>query len=247
MPEKGNLQENFQALTSVLEELEDESFDVLVTPECFLDGYVVTENSVSAAALVNYAIDPHHSSYVRALAAWAGRRGVWVIFGCTRRASEGSYNTALIIDREGTLVDSYDKTHLLTHDVKYAVGRRLPVFPSDFGAFGVMICADRRWPETVRTLALKGARVIFNPTYGMHDERNLCMMRTRSYESEVAIAFTHPLQSLVTGANGEVLCNEVGLSTTYSVTEIDLTQVDARRDIASRSHLTTRRTDLYVD
>ena len=69
----------------------------------------------------------------------------------------------------------------------------------------------------------------------------------RAYESEVAIAFTHPLQSLVTGANGEVLCNEVGLNTTYSITEIDLTQVDARRDTASRSHLATRRIDLYID
>jgi len=247
LPEKGNLQGNFQALTFVLDQLEDESFDVLITPECFLDGYVVTETSVSAAALLNYAIDPHKSPYTQALAAWASRRGVWVIFGCTRRVSEGAYNTALIMNRAGVLVDIYDKTHLLTHDVKYAAGQRLPVFSSDFGPFGVMICADRRWPETVRTLALKGARVIFNPTYGMHDERNLCMMRTRSYESEIAIAFTHPQQSLVTGANGEILCNEVCSDTTYSITEIDLARVDARRDVASRSHLTTRRTDLYID
>ena len=61
LPEKGNLQGNFQALTSVLDQLEDESFDVLITPECFLDGYVVTETSVSAAALLHYSIDPHKS------------------------------------------------------------------------------------------------------------------------------------------------------------------------------------------
>ena len=48
----------------------------------------------------------------------------------------------------------------------------------------------------MRTLALKGARIIFNPTYGMHDRH---MMQTRSYESEVVIAFCHPAQSLVTG------------------------------------------------
>ena len=69
------------------------------------------------------------------------------------------------------MVGSYDKTHCQNTDAKYLEGRSLPVFQSDFGTFGVMICADRRWPETVRTLAAKGARVIFNPTYGMHDAR----------------------------------------------------------------------------
>ena len=98
--------------------------------------------------------------------------------------------------------------HCQTHDLKYTAGGSLPVFGADFGPFGVLICADRRWPETVRTLALKGARVIFNPTYGMHDERNLHMMQTRSYESELFIAFTHPQQALLTAPTGQVICNE---------------------------------------
>ncbi|MBN1876360.1 MAG: hypothetical protein JXA33_19200 [Anaerolineae bacterium] len=63
-------------------------------------------------------------------------------------------------------------------------------------------CADRRWPETVHTLALQGARVIFNPIYGMHNDLNRCMLRTRAYESEVCIAFTHPGQALITGPRG---------------------------------------------
>jgi predicted amidohydrolase len=246
VPQKGDLEENFRTLQAILDELDDASFDVLITPECFLDGYIVTEASVTAADLGQYAIDPHHSPYVDALSEWARRRSVWAVFGCTRIAPEGCYNTALIFDRTGALVDCYDKTHLMGEDTKYALGQRLPVFASDFGPFGVMICADRRWPETVRTLALKGARVIFNPTYGMHDERNLYIVRCRSYESEIAIAFTHPEQSLVTAPNGDVICNERGDTPRYSIAEIDLTQADALRRSPGGSHLTTRRPDLYA-
>ncbi|MBI4310748.1 MAG: carbon-nitrogen hydrolase family protein, partial [Chloroflexi bacterium] len=111
--------------------------------------------------------------------------------------------------------------------------------------FGVMICADRRWPETVRSLALQGARVIFNPTYGMYGEQNLWLMRTRSYESEVFIAFTHPLEALLTGPEGEVVVDETREEIPFSVTEIDLTAVDQRRARES-SHLKDRRTELYT-
>jgi predicted amidohydrolase len=107
-----------------------------------------------------------------------------------------------------------------------------------------MICADRRWPETVRSLALGGALVVFNPTYGMSDERNTCMMRTRSYESEVWIAFTHPGQALVTGPRGEVLTDERSPELPFVVSELDLAQVQSVRAGPS-AHLRDRRPEIY--
>jgi predicted amidohydrolase len=135
----------------------------------------------------------------------------------------------------------YDKLHLQNHDHKYTPGRHLHVYKSDFGPFGVMICADRRWPETARTLTLQGARVIFNPTYGMHGDLNLCMMRTRSYENGIYIVFTHPGQSLITDPRGAVVCNNEDESKTYTVTEIDLSKAPANKG----GHLVDRRPDVY--
>ena len=108
-----------------------------------------------------------------------------------------------------------------------------------------MICADRRWPETVRTLALRGARVVFNPTFGMHDERNLRMMQTRSYESEVFIAFTHPEQALITGPRGQVVSNETSGDVTHAVCEVDLAEADEVR-AAPMAHLRDRRPEVYA-
>ena len=243
-PDKGNLEGNHQALMRILKEVALNKPDVVITPECFLDGYVVTEESVSADQLRAFAVIPEESPYVAEVQAYARDHHCWVIYGLSRLAPDGVYNSALVIDREGRIAGIYDKTHIQTHDIKFQRGADLPVFSSDFGIFGVMICADRRWPETVRTLAIKGARILFNPTYGMHDERNLHMMQTRSYESEVFIAFAHPGQSLVTGPGGEVLCNNQDDEQRWTLCEVDLSQVDIVRSSKS-GHLRDRRTDLY--
>jgi len=241
-PDKGRLEANHMKLMRVLDDIErEEEVDVLVTPEGFLDGYVVTEKSVTKEDLGRYAIDPERSAYTRAVSDWARRTKTWVIYGCARRATGGVYNTALIYDRDGALVGMYDKTHIQTHDHKYLPGKHLNVYESDFGLFGVMICADRRWPETSRTLTLKGARVIFNPTYGMDGDLNLCMMRTRSYENGIFIVFTHPGQSLITGPNGAVQCNSRDETRKYTVTEIDLAKAPANRG----GHIVDRRPDIY--
>jgi len=228
----------------ILQDIAPHRPDVIITPECFLDGYVSTEDFVARENITSYAVDPIHSPYVGEIADWAAQAGSWFILGCTRLASGGASNTALILNREGCLIGMYDKVHCQNHDNKYVAGDRLPVFQSDFGAFGVMICADRRWPETVRTLALKGARVIFNPTYGMHDERNLHMMQTRSYESEVFIAFTHPGQSLVTGPTGQVMVNKESEAVAFALSDIDLAEADKVRSGPS-AHLKDRRPWVY--
>ena len=244
LPRKGDLEANHAVLMRLLSGVAALRLDVVVTPECFLDGYVVTEASVSAADFRKHAVDPETSVHVRQCREWARSSRTWLILGCTRIVPGGATNSALVIDRAGDLTGVYDKTHCQTHDRAFVAGSTLPVYSSDFGPFGVMICADRRWPETTRSLALRGARVVFNPTYGMHEELNLCLMRTRSYESEVFIAFTHPQQSLVTGPRGEVLRDEREPDSAVAVTEIDLAEVDSVRTGPS-AHLRDRRPELY--
>jgi len=241
-PEKGQMAANHMKLMSVLSDVDRAGkVDVVVTPEGFLDGYVSTEQSVTKADMVNYAIDPATCQYALEASTWARRNEAWLIYGCTRKEKEQVFNTTLIYDRCGSLVGMYDKLHLQKHDFKYAPGRHLNVYESDFGTFGVMICADRRWPETARTLTLRGARVIFNPTYGMHGDLNLCMMRTRSYENGIFIVFTHPGQSLITGPEGNVVCNDTNEVETFVTTEIDLSKAPANRG----GHIVDRRPDVY--
>lgn len=83
--------------------------------------------------------------------------------------------------------------------------------------------------------------MIFNPTYGMHGDLNLCMMRTRSYENGIFIVFTHPGQSLITDPRGRVVCNNKDKEKTHAVTEIDLSRAPANKG----GHIVDRRPDVY--
>jgi len=243
-PAKGDLAANHARLQTILAQLAPQRPDVVVTPECWSDGYVATRRSATRRNLAKWAIDPEKSGEAHAMAEWARRHKAWVIFGCMRRVRGGVANSALVYNRRGLLVGIYDKVHCRGHDQKFVAGRTLPIFRSDFGRFGVMICADRRWPETVRTLALGGARIIFNPTYGQHDEKNVMVMRTRSFESETPIVFAHPGQSLFTDAAGDVLLNDTFAEPPFSVCEINLSAVERLR-ADPESFLRTRQPQAY--
>ncbi len=74
-------------------------------------------------------------------------------------------NVAVILGRDGSLVGQYFKVHLTQPelDAGYVPGDELPVFDLDFGRIGIMTCLDNSFPETARTLAVKGAEIVCFP------------------------------------------------------------------------------------
>jgi len=163
---------------------------------------------------------------------------MWICFGFTSLENGKAYNAAGLWNAEGERVGVYHKTHIQTHDVQFDAGESLPVWPSAWGPLGIMICADRRWPETARVLRLQGAKLILNPTYGFHNELNEAMMRTRAFENQCFIAFAHPEESLVTGPKGEIVAQKKG-SRGVLICDIDLSRA------TDDNHLKDRRPELY--
>ena len=113
------------------------------------------------------------------------------IIGCYLKEHGGKiYNTAAVFDRDGQIAGEYRKTHLPANETwQCEPGDRLDVFELDFGKIGICICYDMMFPETVRTLALKGAEIIFHPTfgYGWYDGIGEAVLRTRAVDSGVYI------------------------------------------------------------
>lgn len=79
------------------------------------------------------------------------------------------YNTAAVIDADGTYLGKYRKHHI-PHLPKFwekfyfrPGNLGWPVFETAVGKIGVNICYDRHFPEGWRTLALNGAEIVFNP------------------------------------------------------------------------------------
>ncbi|MFC0557457.1 carbon-nitrogen family hydrolase [Halalkalibacter alkalisediminis] len=89
-----------------------------------------------------------------------------LVAGSIAVEEEGSiYNRSIIMNREGKIVHTYDKMHLvpMLDEHIYLEGGKssVRVFELDGKKMGVIICYDLRFPELVRTLALEGAEVVF--------------------------------------------------------------------------------------
>ena len=80
------------------------------------------------------------------------------------------YNTAAVIDADGTYLGKYRKTHIpqvkgFWEKFYFRPGNLgFPVFNTAVGKIGVYICYDRHFPEGWRALGLAGARIVFNPS-----------------------------------------------------------------------------------
>ena len=81
------------------------------------------------------------------------------------------YNTAVVIERDGTVLGKYRKTHIpqvgpiFWEKYFFKPGNLgYPVWDTSVGRVGVFICYDRHFPEPARMLGLKGAELTFNPS-----------------------------------------------------------------------------------
>jgi beta-ureidopropionase len=80
------------------------------------------------------------------------------------------YNTAAVIDADGTYLGKYRKHHLphlpgFWEKFYFRPGNLgYPVFDTAVGRVGVYICYDRHFPEGWRALGLNGAQIVFNPS-----------------------------------------------------------------------------------
>ena len=80
------------------------------------------------------------------------------------------YNTAAVIDADGTYLGKYRKTHIpqvkgFWEKFYFRPGNLgYPVFETAVGTVGVYICYDRHFPEGWRALGLAGAEIVFNPS-----------------------------------------------------------------------------------
>jgi len=81
------------------------------------------------------------------------------------------YNTAAVIDADGTYLGKFRKIHIphtwpgFWEKFYFKPGTYdFPIFETAYAKVGIYICYDRHFPECARILALKGAEILFNPS-----------------------------------------------------------------------------------
>jgi predicted amidohydrolase len=146
----------------------------------------------------------------------ARKLGIWLIPGSMFEADRGLvFNTAPVITPDGEVIARHRK-HFpwLPYEQGISPGDRFTVFDvPGVGRFGLNICYDMWFPETVRALTWQGAEVILHPTLTSTIDRSaeIAMIRAHAAMNQcyfIDVNLSGPMgvgESCMAGPGGEVL------------------------------------------
>ena len=111
----------------------------------------------------------------------AKQHGVVIVTSLFERRSTGLYhNTAVVLEKDGTIAGKYRKMHIPDdpgyYEKFYFTPGDLGFHPiqTSIGKLGVLVCWDQWYPEAARLMALQGAELLIYPTaigYDPHDSK----------------------------------------------------------------------------
>ena len=143
-----------------IDEAARERPDLIALPEVTYPAYFLGTDDLSRCNVLSPA------DAAAQIGAKAKEHGIYIAAGLALDAPGGRYsNGALLFGRDGSVVGRYDKSFLFHFDRRWFLpGDAFPVFETDFGRVGMLVCADGRLPEIARSLSLNGAQLILDLT-----------------------------------------------------------------------------------
>ena len=179
-------------------------------------------NRVGASGLPDAHAEPIPGPTTEHLAQRARRYRSWIAFSIVERDGPDLFNTAVLLDRDGRIAGTYRKVQLPFEELSLGIapGDSFPVFATDFGTVGMLICHDASFPEAARELALKGAEMILMPIWGGRET----LVRARAVETGLYVVtsgYSYP--SEIISPIGEILAAApLDKGPAVAVAEIDL-------------------------
>jgi predicted amidohydrolase len=209
--ENTTLAANLEFMAGVLDQAGRETPDAILLTEVF------PERGAKGSA--HDRSEPIPGPVTDVLARKARQYKTYIIAGMLELDGGKTYNTAVLIDREGRIAGKYRKTHLPLAEVEDGItpGSEYPVFDTDFGRIGILICWDLFFPETVRILRLKGAEIVFLPLAGDPGARHWnTVTRARALDDGIYLvaSVSEGVASRIVDSDGEVVAETTdGLAT----------------------------------
>ncbi|MFC1690739.1 nitrilase-related carbon-nitrogen hydrolase [Nanoarchaeota archaeon] len=252
-PKFASPKENTEEVIAKLSQIDSSEIDLMVLPEMFNTGY----NFDSKEELLKVAeyID---GDTVKGLQQIAKEKDMCIIAGIVEKdRSSGKdelYNSAFMITPDQ--VNVYRKTHLFKNEKNlFNPGDTgFNVFEFKGAKIGMMVCFDWIYPESARTLSLKGAEIIAHPA-------NLVLlycpeaMKTRSIENHVFTITADRIgeedglkfigQSQITNPKGEILYRASSDKEEVKIIEINIEEARNKKITENNDLLEDRRGEMY--
>ena len=189
----------------------DRKPQLIVTPEVIIGGPNPLQNAITVPG-------PATQPFEKI----AREHQVHLMLGVYERAGDARHNSTVLISPEGKVVGVYRKVHLATSEGWSGLtpGSSFPVYQTEIGRIGSVICMDTMLPESSRMLALNGADIICLPIMGdlradrltpgsphFNEDRWKAVMRTRALDNQatMVIARNEGHGSCIISPRGDIL------------------------------------------
>jgi len=249
----GKKQENFE---KVRRAVSVNTTDLLVLPEFFATGY----QFISQEEVADLSEPVPQGETTEFLAGLSKERGIYIVAGLPERDGNIFYNSAVLTGPEG-FIGLYRKTHLFFEEnLFFTPGNSgFRVWDTKIGRIGIMVCFDWFFPESSRTLALRGADVIAHPSnlvlpYCPHSMPVRCLEnrvyaitanRTGREQRGDKPALTFIGQSQITSPQGEILVRAGIDDEMLGTADLDLSRARDKKLNDFNDLLKDRRPALY--
>ncbi|EGR0398507.1 N-carbamoylputrescine amidase [Vibrio parahaemolyticus] len=162
-----DLEENLVKAKKAIREAAQNGANVILPQELFAAPYFCKKQEAKYFELAEETANSH---LIQEMSALAKELGVVIPVSYFEKAGNTFFNSLVMIDADGTVLDNYRKSHIPDgpgYSEKYYFSpgdTGFKVWQTKFGKFGAGICWDQWFPELARSLALHGAEAIFYPT-----------------------------------------------------------------------------------
>ncbi|EJG1726731.1 N-carbamoylputrescine amidase [Vibrio parahaemolyticus] len=162
-----DLEDNLAKAKKAICEAAQNGANVILPQELFAAPYFCKKQEAKYFELAEETANSH---LIQEMSALAKELGVVIPVSYFEKAGNTFFNSLVMIDADGTVLDNYRKSHIPDgpgYSEKYYFSpgdTGFKVWQTKFGKFGAGICWDQWFPELARSLALHGAEAIFYPT-----------------------------------------------------------------------------------
>ena len=171
-----DIQENMKRLADGITQLAQEGAQLIVLQELHNSLYFCQEENVDNFDLAEPIPGPSTDFY----SALAKQYKVVIVTSLFEKRAAGLYhNTAVVIEKDGSIAGKYRKMHIpddpAYYEKFYFTPGDLGFHPIDtsVGRLGVLVCWDQWYPEAARLMAMQGAEMLIYPTaigYAANDD-----------------------------------------------------------------------------
>ena len=190
---------------------------------CLPEGWATSNTGLSMKKVEANTLE---GSASRMMAQKAKQYGMYIVSGLYSWVGDTLNNVAVLYDRQGKIQAVYKKVELPDNETEEGAvpGNALPVFTTDFGTIGMLVCWDYAFPEVSRALAIKGAEILFCPIAGDLRGTDGYKVISRSRAIDNGVYFVNSIydgHSMIINPAGDIL-QETGTQGTLITATIDL-------------------------